>query len=159
MWQNDCSDGSDPAGAGLSRAERILHGIACVSSVRQFLDRICDQGLDCRRGGFPAVGAALFSPPPQRAAGWVKSGVYWWPMSEHVIQNPVPTPEEMANLLGVPQERVEALRRILVRSDAVESTSVRGIARKRSVSGCAAPAKGGLGAGRKSRSLAKVATR
>lgn len=159
LWQNDCSDGSDPAGAGLSRAEGILYGIACVSAVRRFLDWICHWNFDCRRGGCPAVCAAFFSPPPQRAAGRMKAGVYWWRMSEHVIKNPVPTPEEMAILLDVPQERVEALRRILLPVDTVDSASVRGIARKRSVSGVAAPAKGGLGAGRKSRSLAKASSR
>ena len=71
LWQNDCSDGSDPAGAGLSRAEWILYGNAYASAVRRFLDRVCDWNFDCRRGGWPAVCAAFFSPPPQRAAGRV----------------------------------------------------------------------------------------
>jgi hypothetical protein len=34
-------------------------------------------------------------------------------MSEHVIQNPVPTPEQMATLLGVSQARVVTLRNIM----------------------------------------------
>jgi hypothetical protein len=34
-------------------------------------------------------------------------------MSEHVILNPVPTPEQMADLLGISQDRVAALRRIM----------------------------------------------
>ena len=34
-------------------------------------------------------------------------------MSEHVIQNPVPTPEQMAEMLGVSRARVEVLRRIM----------------------------------------------
>lgn len=34
-------------------------------------------------------------------------------MIEHVIQNPVPTPEQMAELLGVSPARVEALRGIM----------------------------------------------
>lgn len=37
-------------------------------------------------------------------------------MSEHVIQNPVPTAEQMANLLGVSPARVATLRNIM-RSD------------------------------------------
>ena len=34
-------------------------------------------------------------------------------MSEHVIQNPVPTPEQMAELLGVSPARVKTLRSIM----------------------------------------------
>jgi hypothetical protein len=39
--------------------------------------------------------------------------IYWLCMSEHVILNPVPTPEQMADLLGVSHDRVEALRRVM----------------------------------------------
>lgn len=34
-------------------------------------------------------------------------------MSEHVIQNPVPTPEQMAEMLGVSPDRVNTLRGIM----------------------------------------------
>ena len=34
-------------------------------------------------------------------------------MSEHVIQNPVPTPEQMAKMLGVSPDRVKILRGIM----------------------------------------------
>jgi hypothetical protein len=34
-------------------------------------------------------------------------------MSAHVIRNPVPTPEEMAKILGVESERVEEIREIM----------------------------------------------
>lgn len=34
-------------------------------------------------------------------------------MSEHVIQNPVPTPEQMAQMLGVSPDRVKMLRGIM----------------------------------------------
>ncbi len=34
-------------------------------------------------------------------------------MSEHVIQNAVPTPEQMAEMLGVSPARVKTLRRIM----------------------------------------------
>lgn len=34
-------------------------------------------------------------------------------MSAHVIANPVPSPEEMAQILGVSSERVAALRSIM----------------------------------------------
>jgi hypothetical protein len=40
-------------------------------------------------------------------------GLYLGCMSEHVIQNPVPTPEQMANLLGVSPARVATLRNIM----------------------------------------------
>ena len=38
---------------------------------------------------------------------------YTFIMSLHVIQNPVPTPEQMADILGVSRERLAAVRRIM----------------------------------------------
>jgi hypothetical protein len=34
-------------------------------------------------------------------------------MSAHIIGNPVPTPEEMAEILGLSSQRVAAVRRIM----------------------------------------------
>jgi hypothetical protein len=34
-------------------------------------------------------------------------------MSAHVIRNPVPTPEQMAKILGISSERVDAVRGIM----------------------------------------------
>jgi hypothetical protein len=34
-------------------------------------------------------------------------------MSAHVIRNPVPTPEEMGEILGLSSDRVAAVRRIM----------------------------------------------
>jgi len=34
-------------------------------------------------------------------------------MTPHVIQNPVPTPEQMAEILGVSLERLASIRRIM----------------------------------------------
>jgi hypothetical protein len=44
---------------------------------------------------------------------YLSGTIYWSCMSEHVILNPVPTPEQMADLLGISHDRVEALRRIM----------------------------------------------
>ena len=35
------------------------------------------------------------------------------PMSAHIIGNPVPTPEQMGEILGLSSERVAAVRRIM----------------------------------------------
>jgi hypothetical protein len=52
-------------------------------------------------------------------------------MSIHTIGNPVPTPEEMARILGVSAERVAALRKIMD-TPSGETTSGRRSARKKS---------------------------
>ena len=52
-------------------------------------------------------------------------------MSAHVIGNPVPTPEEMAQILGLSSERVAAVRRIMSaptkRKSSKGANSLRGI--------------------------------
>ena len=45
-------------------------------------------------------------------------------MSEHIITNPVPTPEEMAARLGISAERVATLRQIM-RSPSRSSVAIK----------------------------------
>jgi hypothetical protein len=59
-------------------------------------------------------------------------------MSAHVIRNPVPTPEEMGEILGLSSERVAAVRRIMSTPKQEKKTSgrsgvaLRAVARKKS---------------------------
>ena len=69
-------------------------------------------------------------------------------MSAHVIGNPVPTPEEMAQILGLSSERVAAVRRIMSaptrrKSPKGASRAVATVsARKSSLSGTASRVRG-----------------
>jgi hypothetical protein len=58
-------------------------------------------------------------------------------MSVHIIRNPVPTPEEMGEILGISSDRVAAVRRIMgtpIQQKASGSSIVRrrAVARKKS---------------------------
>jgi hypothetical protein len=56
--------------------------------------------------------------------------VYTRSMSAHIIGNPVPTPEEMGEILGLSSERVAAVRRIMS-TTAVETGTRRPISARK----------------------------
>jgi hypothetical protein len=71
--------------------------------------------------------AIQFSSPDQT--------VYTRSMSAHIIGNPVPTPEEMGQILGLSSERVAAVRRIMSttgKEKASGRSNTRRMARKQS---------------------------
>lgn len=53
------------------------------------------------------------NPTSAAAQARASESLYNEPVSVHIIRNRVPTPEEMAELLGINPDRVEAIRRIM----------------------------------------------
>ena len=51
--------------------------------------------------------------PPKVLVGPENKSPYTEAMSPYVIRNPVPTPEQMAEILGISSERVTAVREIM----------------------------------------------
>jgi hypothetical protein len=105
------------------------------------------QGIEYPSGGWKSVGGSWreLQVPPFRShsmpgqAGQAGPAyflslpdqrVYTRSMSAHIIGNPVPTPEEMGEILGLSSERVAAVRRIMSTTGA-ETGSKRSISARK----------------------------